>query len=128
MGVSGTVGRQTSPTRLQTVVPSDIEHMAYGLLGSPQDIRDELDRIQGHVNLLYTMEPDLAMRVISAYSTRLTEIARLLFRVEVIDRQWIKIRTMDCLPLLEELDRQFKLHSRMLEARAQDLSMEGIRR
>lgn len=128
MGVSGTVQRNASPAALQLVVPSDLEQMAYGLLGTPADVRSELDRIQSHVHQLYAMEPDMAMRVLSAYSSRLTEIARLLFRIEITDRQYTKLRTMDCLPLLEECDRQFKLHSRMLEARAQDLSMEGIRR
>ena len=126
--VAGTVGRNASPLKAGLVVPSDIEAMAYGLLGSPAAVREELDRIQSHVHALYSMEPDMAMRVISAYSSRLTEMARLLFRVEITDRQWIKIRTMDVLPLLEECDRQFKLHSRMLEARAQDLSLEGVRR
>lgn len=128
MGVQGTVSRNASPQRVGVVVPSDLEQMAYGLLGDPQDVRDELDRIQSHIHALYGMEPDMAMRVMAAYSSRLTEIARLLFRIEITDRRYTKLRTMDCLPLLDECDRQFKLHSRMLEARAQDLSLEGIRR
>lgn len=126
--VQSTVSRTTSPQRLGAVVPNDIEAMAYGLLGQPADIRAELDRIQSHLHAMYQMEPDMAMRVLSAYSTRLTEISRLLFRVEITDRQYTKIRTMDCIPLLDECDRQFKLHSRMLEARAQDLSLEGVLR
>lgn len=128
MGVTGSVQRTASPTRLGLTVPSDLEQMAYGLLGTPQDVRAELDRIQSHLHVLYGMEPDMAMRVLSAYSSRLTEIARLLFRIEITDRSYTKLRTMDALPLLEECDRQFKLHSRMLEARAQDLAMEGVHR
>lgn len=128
MGVQGSVQRTTSPSRLGVVVPADLEQMAYGLLGTPADVREELDRIQSHLHYVYGMEPDMAMRVLSAYSSRLTEIARLLFRIEITDRAYTKLRTMDCLPLLEEIDRQFKMHSRMLEARAQDLSLEGVRR
>lgn len=128
MGVQGTVARTTSPARLGVVVPSDLEAMSYGLLGTPDDIRAELDRIQSHLHTLYAMEPDMAFRVVAAYSSRLTEIARLLFRIEITDRHYTRIRTMDVLPLLEECDRQYKLHSRMLEARAQDLALEGVRR
>lgn len=126
--VQSTVVRTTVPSKVGVVVPSDLEQMSYGLLGTPADVRSELDRIQSHLHALYAMEPDMAMRVLSAYSSRLTEIARLLFRIEITDRQYARLRTMDCVPLIEEVDRQFKQHSRMLEARAQDLSMEGIRR
>lgn len=126
--VQSTVTRTASPALVGLVVPSDLEAMAYGLLGTPQDVRAEADRIQSHLHALYQMEPDMAMRVLSAYSSRLTEMARLLFRLEVSDRAYARLRTMDVAPLLEEIDRQFKLHSRMLEARAQDMSMEGIRR
>lgn len=123
--VQATVQRNA---RVGLAVPSDIEQMAYGLLGSRSDVMNELDRIQQHMHLLYQMEPDMACRVIAAYSSRLTELARLLFRVEITDRQWARVRTMDVVPLIEECDRQFKLHSRMLEARAQDLALEGVRR
>lgn len=125
---SGTISRTAQPAKVGLVVPSDLEAMAYGLLGTPEDVREEADRIQSHLHALYQMEPDMAMRVLSAYSSRLTEMGRLLFRLEVSDRTYARLRTMDVSPLLEEIDRQFKLHSRMLEARAQDLSMEGVRR
>jgi len=128
VGVQGSVQRTTSPAKLSVVAPSDLEAMSYGLLGTPSDVRAELDRIQSHLHHVYAMEPDMAMRVLSAYSSRLTEVARLLFRIEITDRTYTKLRTMDCLPLIDEIDRQFKLHSRMLEARAQDLAMEGIRK
>lgn len=128
MGVTGTVQRVASPTRIASAIPSDIEAMAYGLLGTPDEVRAELDRIQSHVNDLYKMEPDMALRVIAAYSARVTEIMRLLFRVEIHDRTYVRLRTMDGQPLLEELSLQFKIHSRMLEARAQDIALEGVRR
>lgn len=125
------VGRSARPGSVTSIVPDELireTEMAYGLVGSPDDVRDELDRMQMALHRLYTLEPDFAMRHLIAFSTRLTELERLLFRLEIRDRQYTKLRTMDVQPLLAEIDRQFKIHSRLLEARAQDLALEGIRR
>lgn len=129
--VERAVQRAPGPGSVTAMMPRELideVEMAYGLVGTPDEVRTELDRIQSVLHRLYTMEPDLAMRHLNAFSTRLTELFRLLFRLEIRDRTYTKIRTMDVVPLLEEVDRQFKNHSRLLEARRQDMALEGIYR
>ena len=46
-------------------------------------------------------------------------------RVEGYDRQYKSLRTQQVQRLHDELERQFKIHSRMLEVRRQDLSLMG---
>jgi hypothetical protein len=47
-----------------------------------------------------------------------------LHRIEGSKREWTRIRTMQVIPLLAECDRQFKLASRLLEVRRQDIQLE----
>lgn len=124
---AGVVSRN-APLVSVASMDTDLVTLAYGVIGSPSDVRAELDRINQHLGSFYKMEPDMAMRGIAAYTPRVTEIVRWLFRVEGNDRAYARIRTMDAQPLLDELDRQHKIHSRLLEARGQDLAVEGIRR
>lgn len=120
--------RRGARTVIALNAPTDLVQLAYGMLGSPDEVRAELDRINADMARFFAMEPDLALRAIAAYTPRVTEICRHLFRVEIRDHTWVKIRTMDAVPLLDELERQLKIHSRLLEQRAQDLAAEGIRR
>lgn len=125
------VGRSSHAGSVSTIVPDEVireTEMAYGLVGEPDEVRAELDRVQTSLHRLYMMEPDFAMRHLIAFSSRLTELERMLFRLEIRDRSYTKIRTMDVQPLLAEIDRQFKVHSRLLEARRQDMALEGIGR
>lgn len=129
--VSKEVERSVTPGTVTSLIPrgalNEIK-MARGLLGTPDEVRAECDRVQAGLDMLYEMEPDQAMRFLNGISSRLTELERLLFRVENYERSYTRLRTMDVEPLLKEVDRQHKSHSRLLEARAQDLAIEGIRR
>ena len=63
------------------------------------------------------------MREVAAYSARLTELAVLLHRVEGTDRQYTRIRTQQVERFLAELDRQYKIASRLVEIMRQDLEL-----
>lgn len=101
--------------------PLHVVQNAVQVLGSRDQIEAEIDEIVGSVRDFWQMEPDEVMRQISAYSARCTELTVLLHRAEAMHRQYKQIRTMQVTPLLAELERQFKLASRLIEVRRQDL-------
>lgn len=103
------------------VIPIAVERLARRTLGSPTAVEREIDEINDAIRDFWDQEPDEVMRACSAYSSRLTELYVQLHRVEGRDRQWRQVRTQQVVPTLEELDRQFKQHSRMVELRKQDL-------
>ncbi len=106
------------------MVPEVAEAMAWGALVSKQAVEDEIDLMLRAVRGMWDMEPDQVMRMISAMSARLTEMATHLHRLEG-KREWRQVRTMQVERLLAECDRQFKLSSRMVEIRRQDMFIEG---
>lgn len=94
---------------------------AAGVLGSRDQIEAELDGILLVIRDFWTMEPDQVMSHVAAMTARLTELEVLLHRVEFRDRQYKQIRTMQVQKLIDELERQFKIASRLVEVRRQDL-------
>jgi len=94
----------------------------YGL-GTRNQIEDELDRIAEAVRGFFMLQPDEVMRYCMAYTARLSELAVLLHRAESYDKQFWRIRTMQVQVYLDELDRQFKTASRIVEVLRQDLEM-----
>jgi hypothetical protein len=92
-------------------------------LGSRAEIEAELDVVAVAIRAFYCQPPDQAMRQIAAFSARLTELAVLLHRVESQDRQYTRVRTQQVERLLSELDRQFKIASRLVEVMRQDLAL-----
>lgn len=86
-------------------------------------MQSELDQILTEIGKFWSMEPDQVMRLVAAFSARCTELWVHLHRVEGRDRTYKQIRTMQVAPILEELDRQFRLASRQLEVRRQDLEL-----
>lgn len=102
-------------------VPEVAALAAAGVLGSRQQIEGELDGILVTIRDFYAMEPDQVMAHCAAMTARLTELEVLLHRVEVRDRQFKQIRTMQVQKITDELDRQFKIASRLVEVRRQDL-------
>lgn len=108
------------------VVPIAVATLARRALGTRTDVEREIDAINDAIRDFWQQEPDEVMRACSAYSSRLTELYVQLHRVEGRDRVWRQVRTQQVVPTLDELDRQFKQHSRMVELRKQDL--EQVRR
>ena len=96
---------------------------APGTLGDKTSIEAELDLIAAAIRGFHRKQPDQVMREVAAYSARLTELAVLLHRVEGSNRQYTRIRTQQVQRFLDELDRQFKIASRLVEILRQDLGL-----
>lgn len=92
-------------------------------LGSRQEVEAELDVVAVAIRAFHVKQPDQVMREVAAFTARLTELCVLLHRVESTDRQYIRLRTQQVEKFLAELDRQFKIASRMVEVMRQDLEM-----
>lgn len=106
-------------------VPEVAALAAAGVLGNREQIEGELDAVMFTIREFWTQEPDQVMAHIAAITSRLTELEVLLHRVETRDRQFKQIRTMQVQKILDECDRQFKIASRLVEVRRQD--MENLR-
>ncbi len=96
-----------------------------GVLGTREQIQVELDGIAMAVRAFHLKQPDQVMRECAAYGARLTEMTVLLHRVEDQHRQYTRMRTMQVQRWLDELERQFKIASRLVEVSRQDLSLLG---
>lgn len=94
-----------------------------GYLGTRVEIEKELDAIVASIRSFADQMPDQVMRACAAYSARLTELCVLLHRVETVDRQYTRIRTQQVERFLAEIDRQFKIASRLVEVQRQDLDL-----
>lgn len=92
-------------------------------LGSRAEVQAELDVVAVAIRAFHHKQPDQVMREVAAFSARLTELAVLLHRVEGTDRQYTRIRTQQVERFLAELDRQYKIASRLVEVMRQDLEM-----
>jgi hypothetical protein len=102
-------------------VPETAALAAAGTLGSRDQIEGELDGILLVIRDFWTMEPDQVMGHCASMTARLTELEVLLHRVEVRDRTYKQIRTMQVQKIVDELERQFKIASRLVEVRRQDM-------
>lgn len=105
---------------IDDLVPEVVADLAEGTLISRQHVEDEIDLMFRAVREFWTFQPDQVMRACSAFSARCSELYVHLHRIEG-RREWKQIRTMQVDTLLKELDRQFKIHSRIVELRRQDL-------
>lgn len=99
-----------------------------GHLGPREEIEKELDLIAASIRVFYKLPPDLVMRQAAGYTARLTELCVLLHRVEGLSREYTRIRTQQVERFLAELDRQFKVASRLIEVNRQDIdALRGMR-
>lgn len=105
------------------VVPEVAVLAAAGALGSREQIEGEIDGILLLIRDFYTMEPDQVMAHCASVTARLTELEVLLHRVETRDRTYKQIRTMQVQKVISEVERQFKIASRLIEVRRQDLAL-----
>ena len=104
------------------LVPEVVQELSEGVLIDRAAVEGEIDLCLRTVRTFWEMEPDQVMRMIGAISARCTELAVHLHRVEG-KREWKQIRTLQVNALLAELDRQWKIHSRLVELRRQDLEL-----
>lgn len=95
-----------------------------GPQSSPQDaLNVELDDYFHRLTTLNSLPPFEVFQTISAISARASEIRHQLIRFE--DRKSAALRIKHVDPLLEELDRQFKIHSRLTAVRHFEYEMDG---
>ncbi|MGZ4745715.1 MAG: hypothetical protein ACXVYY_01395 [Oryzihumus sp.] len=119
--VQGTKEGGFTPAPATPLAP--VQRIALAQLGTREDIEQELDAILVLLSQLCTLEPDAAMRQISALSARCTELAVHLHRAESRDRQYTRIRTAQVQPILDDLKTQKEIAKGMVEMRRQDLSL-----
>jgi hypothetical protein len=96
-----------------------------GHLGSREQIEAELDMIAASIRTFHRLQPDQVLRYCAGYTARLTELRVLLHRVESLSRQYTRLRTQQVDKYVEELDRQWKTASRLVEVMRQDLYLSG---
>lgn len=94
-----------------------------GSLGTREEIEKELDLVAAAIRSFHRKQSDQVMREVAGYSARLTELCVLLHRVEGSDRRYTRIRTQQVERFLAELDRQFKIASRLVEVMRLDLEL-----
>jgi hypothetical protein len=94
-----------------------------GWLGTRVEIQEELDGMAAAVRAFHRKQPDQVMKEVAAYAARLTELCVLLTRVEGLDRQYLRVRTQQVERWLAELDRQYRIASRLIEVQRQDLAL-----
>ncbi len=104
------------------LVPDVAEQLAEGALESREAVEAEIDLMLTTLRNFWQHEPDWRMKSISAMSARATELSVHLHRLERY-REWRQIRTMQVDRVLAELDRQFKIASREVEVRRQDIEL-----
>lgn len=107
---------------IEDLVPDVAVQLASGALISRAAVEAEIDTMLTAVRRFWEQEPDQRMRAITAMSARCTEMSIHLHRLEG-QREWRQVRTMQTERLLTELDRQFKIASREIEIRRQDLEL-----
>lgn len=109
----------------QRAVPEEEALRAAGQLGDRPQIEAELDAVLAETRRFWSLQPDQVMQMCAAFTARLTELEVLLHRAETRDRQYKQIRTLQVHKILDECERQFKIASRLVEVRRQDI--EGLR-
>ena len=83
--------------------------------------QDEIDTYFGILQRLNSMDPVQVFQQLSSICARVSEMRTRLMRSET--RRETSFRTREIDPLLEELDRQFRIHSRIQAVREMDLRL-----
>lgn len=105
-----------------SIVPDVMAALSDESLGDPEAIKAEIDMMHRLVRQFWQMEPDQVMQAVSGFSARCAEMHKDMIRAEGRNRAWKSLRTQDVDKLHLELERQFKIASRALESRRQDLT------
>jgi len=92
-------------------------------VGSHAEVLLELAGIKAAIRTWYEKQPDEVIREASAYSARLTEMWTELRILESYDRQYTQLRTLQVTPVIEEIDRQFRMNQSRIAMSRQDLDL-----
>ena len=87
--------------------------------------RDELNAYYKVLKSLNDLDPIDIFKYLSAFSARCSEMRMRLHRSD--ERRAMAFRTKEIEPLIEEIDRQFKIHSRILSFQEMEWKMSGER-
>jgi hypothetical protein len=101
------------------LIPAAAADAAWGTLGSRKQVEAEIDLMLTTIRAFYDQPGDVVMRQCGALSARCTELAIWLVRLEG-RREWIHLRTRQIDRLLAEIERQYRIASRLLEGRRLD--------
>lgn len=93
-------------------------------VGTVPELLLELAGIKAAIRTWYDKQPDEVLREAAAYSARLTEIWTELRILESRGlRDYTQMRTMQVTPVIEEIDRQFKINQSRIAMLRQDIDL-----
>lgn len=101
----------------------ELEQKKFPKLGSIEDVRQEIDDALEQMREFWMHEPDEVMRLVSGHAARLVEIRVQIQRVEDAYPVWKRVRTKEVEPVLDELQSQFNIASRLVTVRQLDWEM-----
>jgi hypothetical protein len=111
----------SGPTSLMSAFEDPVRLAA--AIGTRVEILMELAGVKAAIRTWHSKQPDQVLVESSAFSARLTELWTDLQLVESHDRQYTRLRTQQVTPILEELDRQYRLNTSRIALMRQDLDM-----
>lgn len=85
--------------------------------------RDEIDSYYSMIEQFPKKEPGMILQDLAVISGRVSEIRTKITRIESSNRKLQQLRTKEIDPLLEEVDRQYKIWSRIISVRQQEFDM-----
>lgn len=88
-------------------------------------VRQEVEDLFNDMRTFHVREPDEVMRTVSGWSARFTELKVRIRRVEDVHREWRVFREREVEPILEELQQQYVIASRLLSVRELDYRMSA---
>lgn len=91
--------------------------------GSIASVRQEIDDCFADIKTFSNREPDEVMRLVSGWSARFSELKVRIRRIEDTHREWFPVRDREIEPVLDELQQQYVIASRLLTVRELDYKM-----
>lgn len=119
----GYLGDAPVDPALLSALQTDLAPMGVGSPQTRAGVLLELAGIKAAIRTWYDKQPDQVIREASAYSARLTELWTGLREVEEHDREYKQLRTMQVQPVLDEIDRQFRMAQSRIAMMRQDLDL-----
>lgn len=97
-----------------------VDPVAVSMAAIQVEVNDYLRRLKD----LNASPPVEVFQTLSAISARVAEIRNRLVRTD--NRRFTALRTKEIDPLIEEVDRQFKFHSRIQAVRDSEMRLSGV--
>lgn len=92
-------------------------------IGTKAELLLELAGIKAAIRTWFEKQPDQVLREAAAYTARLTEVWTELRLIEVHDRSYLQMRTMQVQPVIDEIDRQYRFAQSRIAMLRQDLDL-----